>query len=220
MMRGTACIAALACVGAVASANIQVNGGFEMGTGTDSAGWTEGAFGAAGAGSERVNFGAASGAFAHRLSAVGNSTTGSSAGITQNSIADGGMPSLLGGSMVSVSFLANVDLGPGGVGFFALRVLDGNGAIVADSTLQALGPTGGAYQAFSFSGLAVPAFGAAPNDVYAAFVEIFVSAGAFDGSLATAFIDDVVIRGTVVPTPGAMACLGLAGVLAAGRRRN
>jgi hypothetical protein len=47
----------------------------------------------------------------------------------------------------------------------------------------------------------VPAFGAPPNDSYAAFVEMTVAAGAFVGSSAEAFIDDVVINGVVVSGP-------------------
>ncbi len=202
---------------AFAGVGIQTNGGFELGSGADSDGWEEVAGGPAGTVSERFFGMAASGDYSHRISAVGDDTAGASAVLIQNTQFNG-LDSLAPGSSVSLSFDAATNFGPGGVGFYVLRVLDASGAIVADTGLQNLAATGG-YQSYSTAALTVPAFGAAPSDYYAAFVEISVAAGAFDGSSAEAFIDNVVISGTVVPAPGALGMLALGGLVAGRRRR-
>jgi len=199
------------------SGPIQVNGGFELGTGADSDGWEENAGGGAGTVSERFFGNAASGDYSHYLGAFGNDTTGASAGMTQNSQFVG-LGTLDEGSSLQLSFDAATNFGPGGVGFYALRILNADGAIVADTGLQMMAATGG-YQSYSTAELTVPAFGGAPSDFYAAFVEFSVAAGAFDGSTSEAYIDNVVITGTIVPAPGALAMLGLGGLVAGRRRR-
>ncbi|MEQ8770522.1 MAG: hypothetical protein RIB60_08440 [Phycisphaerales bacterium] len=209
-------IAAAASFGVAssASANVVVNGGFELGTGTDSDNWTEFGGGAAGTLSERSSVAPLAGNFSHIITAVGDATVGASAGINYNSISDGGLASLAENTTVTLTFDAETNLGPGGVAFYALRVLDSSGAIVADTGLQGFG-TGSITSAT----LNVPSFGAAPSDAYAAFVEIVVNAGAFDGSTASAKIDNVVVTGTLVPTPASAALLGLGGLAAVRRRR-
>lgn len=202
-------------VSAGASADdIATNGGFELGTGGDSANWVEFGGGAMGTFSERTMNMPISGMWSHQIFAMGDATTGGSAGINQNSIVDGGLASLQENTMLSLSFDAVTNFGPGGVGFYTLRILDGSGAIVADTGLQPI--VGGLNQS---AALNVPAFGTAPADTYAAFAEFVVNAGAFQGSFAGARIDNVVIEGTLVPTPGTLALLGLGGLAMTRRRR-
>jgi hypothetical protein len=218
MKNSIATIAVLVAAGtAMAGSAIQSNGGFELGDGPDSQDWTEFGGGAPGTVSERVFGNAASGDYAHHISAVGAVGMGAGAGISQNT-AGFGLGTLVAGTSLQLSFDASADLGPGGVGFYVLRILNRSGAIVADTGLQGLSGAPG-YQSYSSAALTVPDFGADPSDYYSAFVEIFVNAGAFDGSFASAYIDNVVITGTAVPAPGAMALLGLGGLMAGRRRR-
>ena len=185
--------------------DVIVNGGFEVegfGGATDSANWIEIASGAPGTLSERVEGLASAGLFAHHLVAIGADGIGSTGVIVQNGVADGGLRSLEQNTTVTATFRANLTLGPGGVGFYALRILNGAGAIVANSGLGVItNGTGGSYASFSMGPLTVPAFGAAPNDVYSAYIELAVAAGAFPASTAEAFIDEVVVTGTLV-APG------------------
>ena len=215
-MKSVISIVAMAAIAGVAAGqNVVMNGGFEMGTGGDSDFWNEFEGGAAGTASMRSSDAPIAGDWSHVLDAVGDDTQGASAGINYNSIADGGFVSLQENTIVNMSFEADVDLGPGGVGFFVLRVLNADGAIVADTGLQNL-----ANGLNTTADLLVPAFAAAPNDTYAAFAEISVGAGAFEGSLASAKIDNVIINGTLVPAPAAVSMLGLGGLVAARRRRG
>ncbi len=186
----------------VMGADLATNGSFEnagSGGATDSAAWTETVSGAPGSLSERVLTGANSGSAAHRLVALGSNGIGANASIAQSTVLDGGLPSLVGGSTVSVSYRGNYNLGPGGVGFRVLRILNSAGQIVAQTPLGVItNGTGGAYQTFTLGPVTVPAIGAAPNDSYTAFVELNVAGGAFVGSSAEALIDDVIIDGSVI----------------------
>jgi len=217
----TSALLALVAAAPAMAANIAGNAGFEVAgnSPTISAFWGAGAGGAAGTVSERSATNPFAGDWAQRLVANGGVGAGASAGISQNSIADLGLVSLAPGSSVGLSFRGNYTFGPGGVGFYTLRILNSSGQIVADTGLQVVNQGTNGYQSFSTADLVVPAFGAAPNDSFAAFVEINVAAGAFDGSTSAAFIDDVVIDATLVPAPSALGLLG-AGVLVAGRRRR
>ena len=197
-----------------AMADIATNGGFELGTGGDSDSWSEFFGGAPGTVSARTMADAISGSWSHQILAVGDSTVGGFAVITQNSINDGGLPSLEQNTPLSVSFDAVTDFGPGGVGFLAIRVLNGAGAIVADSGLQPF-----FNGANSSPVINVPAFGGGDNDTYSAFVEIVVNSGAFDGSYAGALIDNVNIDGTVVPAPASAALVAIGGLVGLRRRR-
>ncbi len=212
----------------VVSANVKGdtvigNGGFETAgmSATDSDLWNEFSGGAAGTLSERdTNIANAfDGASSHHIVAIGADMVGAAAGINQNSVADGGLLSLDEGTDLTASFFWNGNLGPGGVAFAALRILDGTGAVVADTGLINLPNTMG-YTMQTLPTLTVPAFGAAPADTYAAFFEVSVAAGAFDGSFAEGFVDGVDVQGSVVPEP---ASAGLVGALCIGmliRRRR
>ncbi len=205
----TAAVSALTLVallpsGIAYAADISGNPGFEVagvGGATDSDLWTEFTGGPAGTASVRDGSMPAAGNWAHRITAVGDVTAGAVAGINQNSVADVGLVSLEELTTVTAGFQWKGDLGPGGVASASLRVLNGAGAIVADTGVFGLPSTGGVYTAQSLPVLNVPAFGAAPNDTYAAFLEIVVQAGAFDGSFADGFVDEVRLDGTLIPEP-------------------
>ncbi len=215
----TTCTMALAsqCLGV----DIASNGGFET-AGADpsiSADWNAFANGALGTRSFRDPAAPFAGLFAHTFEAFGDDGIGAAAGAIQHSAAFG-LPSLAPGSSLSMTFAGNYTLGPGGVGFYDLRILNSAGAIVAQAGLQAVTSSTQGYQAFSSAALVVPAFGAAPNDSYYVFVEFSVAAGAFPGSSARASIDSVVVEGTVVPAPAVTFVLGAAAMLVGVRRRR
>jgi hypothetical protein len=185
---------------------VAFNGGFEIagfGGGGDALGWNRGTSGGPASIVERTDVGPRTGSFAMRLVAQGGAAIGGNAVISQNSIGDGGFASLEGGTTVRATFSAKYTLGPGAVGFYALRVLNAQGGIVAQAPLGVVtSGTGGVYQTFNTATVNVPAFGAPPNDVYAAFIELNVAAGAFPESLGEAMIDDVSIQGTFTGVAG------------------
>lgn len=217
----TAFATATIIASAASAAPLAGNPGFEIaGSGPSvSALWVPSGGGPAGTLTQRDSTNPFSGQWAQFMTAVGSNAAGASAGITQNTIADLSLASLQPGSSLSLSFRGNYTFGPGGVGFYVLRILNGSGSIVADTGLQVVTGSTSGYQLFSTALLTVPAFGAAPNDTYAAFIEINVAAGAFVGSTASAFIDDVNIDGTIIPAPASVTLLGV-GLLAATRRRR
>jgi hypothetical protein len=209
------CMVALLGRVEVVAANIAGNPGFEVagvGGSTDSAFWEAYSPGGPGALSERDDSNPFVGSYDQKLVAVGGDGFGSDAGITQNSIANVGLLSLEPGTTLDASFKFSGSYGDGGVGNAWLKILNGVGAIVADTGPVAL-PSNGVYGLVSTPVLNVPAFGAAPNDVYAAFLQIQVSAGAFVGSTATGYVDSVSINGTtIVPEPAMFTLVGLAGL--------
>lgn len=211
---GIIVIALMFVVAPAGAASIAGNPGFEVagpGGATDSAMWNEGGIGVSQRDSTHPEFGA----WAHHLYA---GSPASSAAVTQNSVADVGLVSLEPGTSLSLSFDAIFNPGPGGVMIYRLAILNAVGGYVVDTGFATIaGGTGGAYQTFTRGPLTVPAFGAAPNDVYAAFVEIACNSAAFAGSTSEAYIDNVQINGTLVPEPTALLLLGLAGLLV--RRR-
>jgi len=171
------------------SEDIAGNGGFESAGGggaTDSDLWSE--FGPT---SERDSSNPSSGSWAHRMYTQG----GGSSGINQSSIADVGLSSLEENTTVTVSMDVEANYGPGGVGFAVLRILNGVGAIVAETGLQNV--PAGPYQTWTLPPVTVPAYGAAPNNVYAAFVEINAVSGAFAESTSEVFVDNVMVDATL-----------------------
>ena len=221
MKKSITSIAIIATAGTAfaGSSSLLSNGGFETagpGGAADSDQWTEFAGGAAGTLSERSANMPLAGGWSHEITAVGEDTVGAGAGINYNSISDGGLASLAESTVVNLSFDAETNFGPGGVGFYVLRILNGDGAIVADSGLQNLNAAGTASYGTSVN---VPLFGGGANDTYAAFVEIVTNAGAFDGSNAFARIDNVSLTGTLIPAPAGFALMGLGGLVATRRRR-
>jgi len=201
--------------------DIAANGGFEI-AGADptlSANWNAFANGAAGTQSVRDPGAPFAGQFAHTFAAFGENGIGAAAGITQNSAAQA-LPSLAPGTSLSMSFAGNYTLGPGGVGFYDIRILNGVGAIVSQAGLQVINASTQGYQVFNSPVIVVPAFGAAPNDTYSAFVEFSVAAGAFPGSSAQASIDNVVIEGTLVPAGSVTSAFGVAALWLGSRRRR
>lgn len=203
-------ISALTFAGSAMGAEVAANGGFELGMGNDADSWEE--FG----GAFRDNSAPLAGDWSMQMDAVGSVGIGAASGATYNSIANGGFASLQENTMVTLSFDASTNFGPGGVGFYVLRILNGSGAIVADSGLQNMAAAG--TNSYSVSAM-VPSFGGAPNDVYAAFVSIEAVAGGFPESFASATVDNVSISAELVPAPSAMALLGLGGLAATRRRR-
>ncbi|MBY0313089.1 MAG: hypothetical protein K2W85_13540 [Phycisphaerales bacterium] len=190
--------------------DIATNGGFEtagLGGPTESFAWTVAVSGGPGSLSERDSTMPRTGGFAHHLLTFGQEAIGGNAAVQQNTTSDGGLPSLQENTPVTLSYRGKYNLGPGGVGFYVLRILNAGGAIVAATPLGVINTgTSGQYQAFTSQTLTVPAFGAPPNDVYSAFVEINVAAGAFVGASAEAFIDDVRITGTLASTTTTGVC--------------
>lgn len=196
---GVVCSGVLMAAGHAAAVDVVGNGGFEeIGFfGPESAFlWDLVSNGGPGTGSTRSSVSPISGDYSQYMIANGTPSLGATAGVTQNCYAATAGVSLVPGSTVQLSFSAKGNAGPGGVGFYALRVLNVSGAIVANSGLQVFFP-GASVAQYSTAALTVPAFGEPPNDGYFAFVEIVVAAGAFDGSTINATIDNVMVEGTI-----------------------
>jgi hypothetical protein len=197
-------ISSLLCLAATQALAIDVigNGGFED-EGFDGPGsafyWGRVNGGAAGTGSARSSDDPITGSYSQVITAVGAPAQGSTAGVVQNTYDAQGGISLAPGSAVRLSFDARGNAGPGGVGFYAVRIVNSSGAIVVNSGLQVYFPGSGVVR-YTSAALTVPAFGEAPNDAFYAFAEIVVAAGAFDGSTITATLDNVSVEGTLVET--------------------
>jgi hypothetical protein len=132
----------------------------------------------------------------------------------QNTEKDGGMPPLMAGDTPSFSFWTKGSVGDSGNVLFALRFLNTNGNILADSGLQFFNPTR-VWTQITFQPVAVPV------GATAAFLE-FSQAGGGVGN-GSVLIDDVYLGVAAIPEPSTYALMlaGLAGVgLLAKRRRQ
>jgi hypothetical protein len=204
---------------AAATVNIAGNGGFELagvGGAADSDQWTEVTSFIANL-SERSTTNPNSGSFSHHLYAEGTDGLGTVAAITQHSANDSGFASLMEGTVLNASFDAMTPFGPGGVMNYSLRILNSAGAIVQIYSNTIPSPSA-VYNTFTTPDLNVPAFGAAPNDAFYAFIEINAAAGGFLSSTAEVYVDNVMINGTVIPEPTS-ALLLVVGALGLRRRR-
>lgn len=206
--------AALVAVASQASASIVVNGGFELGTGTDADSWAQfqGATPPALAVVERDNTMPASGDWAMILSVTGSTlSVGTNAEIQQLTP----LNSIIPGETYDMSFLAKAgSIGPGVVVFAEVQWLDSDGSDgggVKGSTglMEISGLLTSTYQSFGFSNIV-----AAPGSD-AALVDIRMNGGAFDGSDGLIYVDDV----TLTPEPTTLALLCIGGLAMIRRRR-
>ncbi len=220
-MRKFAIISFVAVALAVSAnaAPVEGNGGFEVAgtSATDSAMWTEWASGGPTSVSERSTALVEFGSWSHHILAAGGTGIGGTAGINQNSRNDVNPASLQPGTTLSMTLDAAVNYGDGGNGIYTLRILNSAGGIVANTGWRNFTDTNLAWRSYSTATLTVPAFGAAPNDAYSAYVEIVMQAGAFPASNGEMYIDNLQIDGTLVPEPAALALVGLSLLFA--RRR-
>ncbi len=200
--------AALALCATGAQANVFYNGGFEIGQttpsvdGTNAQGWLDAAAGYSRSGDAHT------GSFSAEIGCPG--FCGSV--MLQNSSKDGGMPDLVAGSPMNLSFWAKGDVGGTGNVLFALRFLDTIGNIKGDSGLQffqgAINPNTWSQISYSFAG-------GVPVGATAAFLEFSTATGP---GATRVLLDDV----SLVPEPEtyAMMLAGLVGVGAMVRRRR
>lgn len=196
-------LAAVFACAAGASAGIELtneNRGFELG---DVSGW-------ASFPTSDSTFVASGDAFSGNFSGeLTNNASGSSAVIKQANI---GIGQVSAGQEVMISFWAKGNAGPGGVSFAEFfSEVDGGG--VSSAVLLGGAPlfVGSDWSFYSFTTTAGPDVSGGVTLQFAAVT------GAFDGSTMQLQVDDVSV--SIVPAPGALAMLGLGGVLAGRRRR-
>lgn len=189
---------------AFAGAGIELttNGGFETG---DTTGWEYFATPASTFGTTSMS--PFAGAFAGNLV---NNTDGSAAVIKQ---ANMGVGLVNAGDEITISFWAKNINGVGGVNFAEFfSELDGGGTssaqILGGAPLFASDTDWTFYQFTTFAG---------PDVSGGVTLQFTATTGAIIGSTSQLLLDNVSV--TVIPAPGAMALLGLGGLMAGRRRR-
>lgn len=185
------------------------NGGFEtVGVTTPALSWLAAAAG------YTLSTDARTGSFSAQLM----SPAFNAAVMLQNSVEQGGLPSLIAGDTPTFSFWAKGTAGGTGNVLFALRYLDGVGNIKADSMNQFFQ---GSINADTWTQITYN-LGAVPVGAVAAFVEFSQGIGPIDAFFPAGkvLIDDLHL--SVVPEPGSYAMLmaGLAGIGFMVRRRR
>ena len=200
--RMTAAVLAMAGAAAISSAQIELttNGGFEAG---DTSGWDS--FPTLGS-SFNVTSDANSGDFAGELF---NDVEASGALIKQANI---GVGVVNPGDEITISFAAKGSTANGGVVFAEFfSEIDGGGVSMSEILSGGPLPLTDTYQMFSFT------TNAASDVSGGVTLQFGAITGAVQDSVAVLFIDDVSV--TVIPAPGAVALLGVGGVVATRRRR-
>jgi len=190
--------------------NIVTNGGFEL-EGTEGAGdaadWIE--FGSGAGVFIRDPTMPATGEWAFRLETIGNCGCNPA-----NVLHDGrfvGLPSLLPGSTVSLSFDANYEQGDGSLGYiFSLRR---DGGDLIESVVNPIPDTGGTYVTLTGPTFQVPE-GLEPSPgntgvYFYAAIEFIMDSTSNRPDFDLAFIDNVVIEGTFVPEPDLSCCMAV-----------
>jgi hypothetical protein len=207
-------IACCAFIAVPALATVNLNPGFELGTGTDADNWMQFAGGGGPAtAAERVSAEPASGNW-HMMLRLGGTEPSGSFAEAQNLTP---LSSIIPGELYDFSVDAK-RVGPLGVSvvaFLEVQWLDSDGShgggVKGSSGLQAIG---GAltetYQSFGFSGIT-----AAP-DSDAALIKLLVQGGALEGASAIVYFDNAAL---VVPEPASFGLL-LAGAILSLRRRR
>ena len=209
-----AVLALCAGVAQAATTNGFANGGFETaGTTTPAASWLQAANGYS------RSTDAHTGAFAAQLS----SAAFGAAVFLQNSVEQGGLPSLTAGDVPQLSFWAKGSAGGTGNVLFALRYLDGIGNILAGSGNQFFQ---GSINTSSWSQINYTLAGGVPTGASAAFIEFSQGIGPIEAGLpaGTVLIDDLYL-GVAAAVPEAssyamlLAGLGMVGAMARRRRQ-
>lgn len=198
-------LAAVFAIAAGASAGIELansDRGFELG---DVSGWEYFPTGAS-------SFGVSGDAFSGSFSGEINNATEASAAVIKQTGLGAGL--LMADQAITISFWAKGVGAAGGVSFAELFSADAGGGITRSELLGGAPLfVGSDWSFYSFTTMTGPDVSGGVTIQFAAVT------GAASGSTMQLFLDDVSVTADVVPAPGAMALLGLGGLVGARRRR-